>query len=94
MPKPVGSEPRARPLAGREVRLSARAGTLTGPTAGLAPDHVQANLVVLPKDLAVDFLRFCQANPKPCPVLGVSEPGDPHLPPLAEDLDLRTDLPR
>jgi uncharacterized protein YcsI (UPF0317 family) len=50
--------------------------------------------VILPKDLANDFLRFAQANPRPCPVLGVTEVGDPRLPMLGEDLDLRTDLPR
>jgi uncharacterized protein YcsI (UPF0317 family) len=55
---------------------------------------VQANLVILPRNLAHDFLRFAQANPRPCPVLGVTEAGDPRLPMLGEDLDLRTDLPR
>lgn len=77
-----------------EVRRRIRAGELTGPTAGQAPGNVQANLVVLPNALAHDFLRFAQANPKPCPVLAVSEPGDPRLPTLGEDLDVRTDLPR
>src|SRR5712671_4888858 len=80
--------------AGRRERLRMRAGDLTGPTAGLAPGNVQANMVILPKALAHDFLRFAQANPKPCPVLAVSEPGDPRLPGLGEDLDIRTDLPR
>ena len=80
--------------AGRRERLRIRAGDFSGATAGLAPGHVQANLVVLPRVLATDFLRFAQANPKPCPVLAVSEPGDPHLPGLGEDLDIRTDLPR
>lgn len=79
---------------GRRERLRMRAGENRGPTAGLAPGNVQANLVVLPRDLAPDFLRFALANPKPCPVLAVSEPGDPRLPTLGEDLDLRTDLPR
>jgi uncharacterized protein YcsI (UPF0317 family) len=55
---------------------------------------VQANLVVIPSALAHDFMRFAQANPKPCPLLAVSEPGDPRLPSLGEDLDIRTDLPR
>ncbi|MEJ0017231.1 MAG: putative hydro-lyase [Acetobacteraceae bacterium] len=79
---------------GRAERLRIRAGGFTGPTSGLAPGNVQANLVVLPKALANDFLRFAQANPKPCPVLGVSEPGDPGFPTLGQDLDIRTDLPR
>jgi uncharacterized protein YcsI (UPF0317 family) len=80
--------------AGRRERRRIRAGDFLGSTAGLAPGNVQANLVVLPQALAHDFLRFAQANPKPCPVLAVSEPGDPHMPALGEDLDLRTDLPR
>jgi uncharacterized protein YcsI (UPF0317 family) len=80
--------------AGAAARRAIRAGDFTGPTAGLAPGNVQANLVVLPLALAHDFLRFAQANPKPCPVLAVSEPGDPHLPGLGADLDIRTDLPR
>jgi uncharacterized protein YcsI (UPF0317 family) len=79
---------------GRELRLAARAGLLTGPTAGLAPGFVQGNLVVLPKDVADDFARFCRQNPKPCPVIGVSEPGAASVPALGADIDLRTDLPR
>jgi len=50
--------------------------------------------VILPKALADDFLRFCQLNPKPCPVLAVSQPGDPMLPKLGADIDIRTDVPR
>src|SRR5580693_3716911 len=80
--------------AGRRERARIRSRDLSGPTAGLAPGNVQANLVILPQALAHDFLRFAQANPKPCPVLAVTEPGDPRLPMLGEDLDLRTDLPR
>jgi uncharacterized protein YcsI (UPF0317 family) len=79
---------------GLAERLRIRAGHHTGPTAGLAPGNVQANLVILPRALAHDFLRFAQANPKPCPVLAVGDPGDPTLPGLARDLDVRTDLPR
>ena len=80
--------------AGSRERLRIRAGEFSGTTAGLAPGNVQANLVILPKTLAHDFLRFAQANPKPCPVLAVSGPGDPRLPGLGEDLDIRSDLPR
>jgi uncharacterized protein YcsI (UPF0317 family) len=80
--------------AGRRERQRIRGGEFLGPTAGLAPGNVQANLVILPQSLAHDFLRFAQANPKPCPVLAVSEAGDPRLPALGTDLDIRTDLPR
>ena len=80
--------------AGAHARSSIRTGRFCGPTAGLAGGNVQANLVILPKALAHDFLRFAQANPKPCPILAVSEPGDPHLPSLGGDLDICTDLPK
>ena len=62
-------------MSGAEVRRLARAGELTGPTPGLALGYVQANLVVVPRELAFDFLLFCQRNPKPCPLLDVTEPG-------------------
>jgi uncharacterized protein YcsI (UPF0317 family) len=77
-----------------QARLDARSGVLTGPTANLAPGHVQANLAILPKSMAEEFLRFCLRNPKPCPVLAVSEAGDPALPELGQDIDIRTDIPR
>ena len=76
------------------MRLAARGGVFDNATAGLAPGFVQGNLAILPRDWADEFLRFCQANPKPCPVLGVSEPGSPQIPALGADLDIRTDLPR
>src|SRR3954462_10207125 len=83
------------PLAtGLDVRLASRSGALDAQTAGLAPGFVQGNLAILPHDYAEDFLRFCQANPKPCPLLGVSEAGDPALPSLGTDLDIRADIPR
>ena len=76
-----------------EVRRRIRTGQYLGHTGALAKGFVQANLAILPKDYAEEFLRFCQRNPKPCPLLAMSEPGDPRLPELAEDLDIRTDLP-
>src|SRR5437870_4206331 len=82
------------PQTGRDARLATRAGGFKGQTAGVAPGYVQGNLAILPGDVAGDFLRFCQLNPKPCPLLAASAPGDFRLPTLAEDLDIRTDLPR
>jgi uncharacterized protein YcsI (UPF0317 family) len=76
------------------VRAAVRRGELTGPTAGLAPGFTQANLVVLPEADAFDFLRFCVRNPRPCPVLEVTDPGSPEPAELAPGADLRTDLPR
>ncbi len=77
-----------------EARLRIRAQQWQGNTAGMAPGYVQGNLMILPKNLANDFLLFCQRNPQPCPVLAVSEPGEPMIPALGEDLDIRTDIPR
>ncbi len=77
-----------------DVRRAARAGELTASTAGMAGGFVQVNLVILPGRDAADFLRFCQGNPKPCPLLAVSEPGERGLPRLGADLDIATDVPR
>src|SRR4029077_18197402 len=82
-----------RNATGAAVRAACRNGKQTGPTPGLALGFVQANLVVLPKDWAFDFLLFCQRNPKPCPLLDVTEPGDIEAAFVAFDSDLRTDLP-
>jgi uncharacterized protein YcsI (UPF0317 family) len=76
------------------ARLLARSGRHDGHTVGMAPGHVQGNLVILPKADADDFLRYCVRNPRPCPLLAVSEPGEPMLPMLGVDVDVRTDLPR
>ncbi|MSO84718.1 MAG: putative hydro-lyase [Rhodospirillales bacterium] len=78
---------------GVAARSMIRKGEYRGPTAGFAPGYVQGNLAILPSDLAADFHRFCQANPKPCPVLAVSDRGNPRIPMLGEDIDIRTDLP-
>lgn len=75
------------------ARHAARLGGHVGPTAGFAPGYVQGNLAILPKDLADEFLRFCQLNPKPCPIIGMSEVGSPFIPALGADLDIRTDVP-
>lgn len=75
------------------LRAEIRAGRHNGNTSGLAPGFVQCNIVILPSDWANDFLRFCQLNPKPCPLVATSEkPGDAHLPTLG-DIDIRTDVP-
>ena len=68
------------------LRAAIRRGEWTTHTSGLAPDRVQGNLVILPADAATDFLRYCQRNPRPCPLLAVGEPGDPGLPQLEHTL--------
>ena len=75
-----------------EVRAAIRGGSYDGHTAGLAAGKLQCNLAILPERFALDFLRFCQRNPKPCPIVGVSDSGDPSLPTLARDIDIRTDV--
>jgi uncharacterized protein YcsI (UPF0317 family) len=77
-----------------EARMAIRTGEWEGPTAGLAMGYAQANLVILPKRYAFDFLLFCQRNPKPCPLLEVVEAGEFRPEFLAPGADLRTDLPR
>ncbi len=78
----------------QQVRKQIRQGAWHSHTSGLASDHVQGNVVILPESLASDFLRYCQRNPKPCPLLAVSEPGQAMLPSLGADIDICTDLPR
>ncbi|OVZ09429.1 hypothetical protein CDO47_33805 [Pseudomonas aeruginosa] len=63
-------------------------------TSGLGQRHLQANLVILQKSWADEFLRFCALNPRACPLLDVSEPGSPHFARLGADIDVRSDLPR
>lgn len=77
-----------------ELRRKVRAGLHTGNTSGCAKGHVQCNLMILPQDWADEFMRFCQQNPKPCPLVAVSnKPGESRLPRLGIDLDVRTDAP-
>ena len=81
-------------LRGMEVRAQARLGLLTGPTCGLAPDYLQANLVIVTEKLACDFLHFCQRNPKPCPLLDMTEVGSWEPRQVAPGADVRTDVPK
>ena len=74
--------------------MAIRSGQHRNHTAGLAPGYVQGNLCILPREYADEFRTFCERNPKPCPLLGMSRPGDPRLPELGADLDIRTDVPR
>ncbi|MGI5155465.1 putative hydro-lyase [Microbispora sp. CA-102843] len=77
-------------LTPREARELFRGGLVT-PTSGWAAGWAQANLIALPRDRAYDFLVFAQRNPRPCPVLAVTEPGETFA--SIFDGDLRTDLP-
>ncbi len=82
---------RARP---EEARRLMRAGELGGVTSGLCLGYLQANLAILPAEAAAEFRDFCLANPRPLPLIDVTEPGDPTPRRVAPGADLRTDLPR
>lgn len=75
------------------ARRLIRAGQHRGLTTGMAPGFVQANIAILPARYAEDFAGFCAANAAACPVLAQSEPGQPGLPVLGVDIDVRRDLP-
>jgi uncharacterized protein YcsI (UPF0317 family) len=83
-----------QPLRAQQARARIRSGEWSTHTSGLAQGHVQGNVVILPEVQAMDFLRYCQRNPKPCPLLAVSEPGEAGLPTLGADIDICTDVPR
>jgi uncharacterized protein YcsI (UPF0317 family) len=74
----------------KSLRLACRDGSFTDQTSGQANGYAQANLCILPKEYAFDFLLFCQRNPKPCPLLHVLEAGEFNL----QDIDIRSDLPK
>ena len=75
------------------VRSAIRSGQYASHTAGLGGGFLQANLVILPQAHALDFMRFCQRNPKPCPMAGVSDTGNPMMFTLGKNIDIRTDVP-
>lgn len=77
-----------------KVRQLIREGVITGPTAGMCAGYAQANLAIMPKELAYDFLLFTQRNPKSCPILEVSDVGSRNLHFIAKDADIATDIPK
>lgn len=82
-----------RTMSPAQLRSLIRTAEWKGPTSGLAPGYVQANLVMLPREEAFSFLLFCVRNPRPCPILDVLEPGQ-YEPRIAPGADLRRDLPK
>lgn len=77
-----------------ELRQQIRNNQLIQPTAGMANGYAQANLAILPKQQAFDFLLFCQRNPKSCPLLDVTDVGSPVPKFAAPSGDIRTDIPK
>jgi uncharacterized protein YcsI (UPF0317 family) len=75
------------------LREAIRRGEFRGTTSGLLPGSVQANVVILPERLASDFRLFCERNPKPCPLLEETRPGEVSPPKSAATADVRTDVP-
>ena len=86
-------QPHAAPTPA-QARAAIARGQFTGNTSALCPGYAQANLVILPRDWAFEFLLFCQRNPKPCPLLEVLDPGEPLTKVIADHADVRSDLPR
>ncbi len=80
-------------LSATAVRAQFRTNSYQAHTAGLASGRLQANLAIMPEEYALDFMRFCQRNPKPCPLVGVSETGSPLMQTMGRDIDVLTDVP-
>ncbi|WP_339062093.1 putative hydro-lyase [Tepidibacillus marianensis] len=79
----------------KELRKKIRANEFTIPTTGYGLDRLQANVVILPKQYAYDFLLFCVRNPKPCPILEITDVGSPYIKKYSDDtIDIRTDVPK
>lgn len=81
-------------LSPSQIREKIRKADYKSQTSGLCKGYTQANLVVLPEKYALDFFTFAQRNPKPCPLLDVTEKGDPHPKLIAPQADIRTDIPK
>ena len=77
-----------------EVRKLISEGKITGQTSGMCLGYAQANLVIVPKDIAYDFLLFTQRNPKSCPLLEVGDVGDKFLKYLGKDINIAKDIPK
>lgn len=87
------SFPDMRRLSVAAARQAIRDGQYDGHTASIGLGHLQGNLVILPADYALDFARYCQRNPAACPLVGISDTGDPMMTTLGADIDIRTDVP-
>lgn len=91
---PIATEPATLSLSAHEARMLFRSGQYAGSTSKFSEGYVQGSLCILPRDYALDFATYCYRNPKACPLIAIGSVGDPYLPTLGEDFDVRTDLPR
>jgi len=94
MKKEGFSESELAAMSPKDFRSLVRRGEWTDKTLPACRGYAQANLAIVPKDYAFEFLVFCHRNPRPFPVVDVTEPGDPHPKLVAPEADLRTDLPK
>lgn len=83
-----------RDYSGQQIRALCRSGALTSSTAGMARNYYQANLVIVPQDYAFEFMGLFHRNPQPCPLIDLTEPGDPEFRNAAPGSDVRRDLPK
>jgi uncharacterized protein YcsI (UPF0317 family) len=93
VPAPAPSVFETRSLSPREARLLFRTGEYAGYTSSFSAGYIQANLGILPREFALDFVTYCHRNAKTSPLIAIGNAGDPFLPTLGEDLDIRTDVP-
>ena len=84
---------KAQKLDNNQLRTLIRSEKFGGQTSGLAKNFLQTNLIILDKMHALDFMIFCQRNPKSCPLVGVTNVGDPFFRTLGNDIDVRSDVP-
>ena len=84
---------KAKTYSNSRLRAVIRSGEFKGQTAGLSQNMLQTNLIILEQKYALDFMIFCQRNPKACPLVGVSDVGVPFLKTLGKNIDVRTDVP-
>ena len=84
---------KAQKLDNDQLRTIIRSEKFKGQTSGLSKNYLQTNLIILDKKYALDFMIFCQRNPKACPLVGVTDVGDPFFRTLGNDVDVRSDVP-
>ncbi|MET3927404.1 DUF1445 domain-containing protein [Devosia sp. 2618] len=77
-----------------ELRTLMRRGVMRDRTGSLAAGFQQANIAILPMQWAENFQAYVEANHAACPLLAIGAPGDPSLPSLGSNIDIRFDLPR
>ena len=77
-----------------EARTKIRKGEITTQTSGMCNGYAQANLCILPKKYAYDFLLFASRNPTSCPILEVLDEGSRYTRYMADHADIATDIPK